>query len=53
VYRAVFTLATDLERRQRMAHAASPFGDGRASARIVAAIRRYAGLPICEEPPPL
>jgi UDP-N-acetylglucosamine 2-epimerase (non-hydrolysing) len=53
VYDAVVTLATDADRYRSMAHAASPFGDGRASDRIVAAIRRHAGLPVHDEPPPL
>jgi UDP-N-acetylglucosamine 2-epimerase (non-hydrolysing) len=53
VYGAIFTLATDPEYRNRMAHAVSPFGDGHASARIVAALRRFAGLPVRGEPPPL
>jgi len=45
VYREVVSLATDVRRRDRMAHATSPFGDGLASQRIVAAIRRFVGLP--------
>jgi UDP-N-acetylglucosamine 2-epimerase (non-hydrolysing) len=54
VYAHVVSLATDMPRRERMAHAASPFGDGRASERIVAAIHRFAGLPpLADEPPPL
>lgn len=51
VYDAVVTLATDLAARARMAHGVSPFGDGRASERIVAAIRRFAQLPSRGEPP--
>jgi UDP-N-acetylglucosamine 2-epimerase (non-hydrolysing) len=53
VYQAVRTLAVDLDRRQAMAQAVSPFGDGRASQRIVAALRRSLGLPVVSEPPPL
>jgi UDP-N-acetylglucosamine 2-epimerase (non-hydrolysing) len=52
VYDAVVTLATDRERYDSMAHAVSPYGDGRASERIVGAIRRLAGLPPSSEPPP-
>lgn len=53
VYEAVRALATDLERRRQMAHGVSPFGDGRASARIVAAIRQFASLPARAPVPPL
>lgn len=53
VYDAIVSLATDAVRHQRMAHATSPFGDGRASQRILAAVRRFAGLPVRDEPPPL
>ena len=54
VFDAVTTLVTNLTRYEEMAHAVSPFGDGQASGRIVAAIRRYAGLsPLPDEPPPL
>jgi UDP-N-acetylglucosamine 2-epimerase (non-hydrolysing) len=54
VYEAITTLATDRTVYDRMAHAVSPFGDGRASQRIVAAIRSFAGLPPAgDEPPPL
>jgi UDP-N-acetylglucosamine 2-epimerase (non-hydrolysing) len=54
VYAHVASLTTDMARRERMAHAVSPFGDGRASERIVAAIHRFAGLqPVAHEPPPL
>jgi UDP-N-acetylglucosamine 2-epimerase (non-hydrolysing) len=42
---AVAALATDRATYDRMAHAVSPYGDGLASQRIVAAIRDYAGLP--------
>jgi UDP-N-acetylglucosamine 2-epimerase (non-hydrolysing) len=44
VYDAIVRLATDFHWRERMAHAASPFGDGRASKRIVAALRFHFGL---------
>jgi UDP-N-acetylglucosamine 2-epimerase (non-hydrolysing) len=44
VYEAIISLATNLRMREGMAHAVSPFGDGRASARILAAVRRYFGL---------
>jgi UDP-N-acetylglucosamine 2-epimerase (non-hydrolysing) len=54
VYEAVTTLARDRSRYMSMAHAASPFGDGRASERIVTAIRELAGLPArADAPPPL
>jgi len=55
VYDAVITLATDPLRYERMAHAVSPFGDGRASERIVVAIRGFFGLPDSggRPPPPL
>jgi UDP-N-acetylglucosamine 2-epimerase (non-hydrolysing) len=54
VYAHVASLATDAARRDRMAHAVSPFGDGRASERIVSAIHRFAGLPpFADEPPQL
>jgi UDP-N-acetylglucosamine 2-epimerase (non-hydrolysing) len=54
VFDAVTTLATNQTRYDEMAHAVSPFGDGRASKRIAAAIRRHAGLPpLGDEPPPL
>jgi UDP-N-acetylglucosamine 2-epimerase (non-hydrolysing) len=53
VYQAVRTLAVDLDRRQAMAQAVSPFGDGRASQRIVAALRRSLGLSVVSEPPSL
>jgi UDP-N-acetylglucosamine 2-epimerase (non-hydrolysing) len=43
---AITTLATDRSRYDDMAQAVSPFGDGRASQRIVAAIRTFAGLPL-------
>lgn len=45
VYGAIVRLATDERLYERMAHATSPFGDGRASERIVASIRAFAGLP--------
>lgn len=48
---AIVTLATDALRYDRMAHAVSPFGDGLASRRIVAAIRSFAGLPPPPDPP--
>jgi UDP-N-acetylglucosamine 2-epimerase (non-hydrolysing) len=51
VYDAIVSLATDTERRRAMANAVSPFGDGRASERIVAAIRRYVGLPALPNQP--
>jgi UDP-N-acetylglucosamine 2-epimerase (non-hydrolysing) len=44
VYDAIVTLATDRAAYERMARSTSPYGDGRASERIVAAIRRFAGL---------
>ena len=54
VYDAVITLATDRARYDEMAHAVSPYGDGRASERIVAAIREFAGLPaLPDAAPPL
>ena len=53
VFEAIVALATDMPRRDRMAHVISPFGDGRASQRIVAAIRRLAGLPVRDPPPDL
>lgn len=53
VYEAVCTLATDEHRRASMARATSPFGDGRASERIVAALRRHLGLTVTTEPPAL
>jgi UDP-N-acetylglucosamine 2-epimerase len=54
VHDAVVALATDAATYDRMAHAVSPYGDGRASERIVAAIRGFASLPPSgDEPPPL
>lgn len=54
VYDAVGTLATDRAKYDSMAHATSPYGDGRASQRIVAAIRSFAGLPpLGDGQPPL
>lgn len=51
VYAAVTALARDEDRRRSMARAISPFGDGRASERVVATIRRFAGLaPSADEP---
>lgn len=44
VYNEVVSLVTDPSRHARMATAASPFGDGHASERIVAAIRQFGGL---------
>jgi UDP-N-acetylglucosamine 2-epimerase (non-hydrolysing) len=53
VYDAVVTLASDPARYDAMAHAVSPYGDGRASERIVVAIREFAGLdPLPDGPPP-
>jgi UDP-N-acetylglucosamine 2-epimerase (non-hydrolysing) len=52
VYDAVMTLATNHTRYDEMAHAVSPYGDGRASERTVAAIRAFAGLPADDIPPP-
>lgn len=52
VYSAVKTLATDRGRYDAMSRAVSPFGDGRASERIIAAIRQFAGLPPPPSPPP-
>jgi UDP-N-acetylglucosamine 2-epimerase (non-hydrolysing) len=52
VYDAVTTLATDALRHEQMARAMSPFGDGHASERIVAAIRRLFGLPDLTDQPP-
>jgi UDP-N-acetylglucosamine 2-epimerase (non-hydrolysing) len=49
VYTAVRTLATDPLRYAAMAHARSPFGDGRASDRIVQGLRYLLGL--TTEPP--
>jgi len=51
VYDAIVTLATDRARYDEMAHSISPYGDGRASQRIVAAIRSFAGLPAALHPP--
>jgi UDP-N-acetylglucosamine 2-epimerase (non-hydrolysing) len=45
VYEELVSLATDAVRRERMARATSPFGDGLASKRIVATIRQFMGLP--------
>jgi UDP-N-acetylglucosamine 2-epimerase (non-hydrolysing) len=54
VYEHVVSLATDMQRHERMAHAVSPFGDGHASERIVGAIHAFAGLPpYADEPAPL
>ena len=53
VREAVVALATDDDRYRGMAHAVSPYGDGRAAERTVAAIRRLAGLPPRLEAPPL
>lgn len=54
VFEAVTTLATNRSRYDEMAHAISPYGDGRASQRIVAAIRAFAGLPrALDSPRPL
>ena len=53
VFEAITSLATDRRRYDEMAHAVSPYGDGLASQRIVAAIRRFAGLPVDAEPPAL
>jgi UDP-N-acetylglucosamine 2-epimerase (non-hydrolysing) len=51
VHDAIVTLATDSGRRQGMARAVSPFGDGKASQRIVAAIRHFGGMkPRPDEP---
>lgn len=50
VYDAVRTLALDDRRYAEMAHAVSPYGDGHAAERIVAAIRRFAGLPARHAP---
>jgi UDP-N-acetylglucosamine 2-epimerase (non-hydrolysing) len=44
VYNAIATLATDKARYGAMARAVSPYGDGFASARIVDAIREFAGI---------
>lgn len=54
VYDAVVALATDSTQYDAMAHAFSPYGDGRASERIVVAIREFAGLgtPAHRPPPP-
>jgi UDP-N-acetylglucosamine 2-epimerase (non-hydrolysing) len=53
VYDAVTTLVTDSARYDAMAHAVSPYGDGRASGRIIVAIRDFAGLdPPADVPPP-
>jgi UDP-N-acetylglucosamine 2-epimerase (non-hydrolysing) len=53
VYEAVVTLATNRARYDAMAHAISPYGDGHASARIVAAVREFAGLEPSPTLPPL
>lgn len=54
VYAAVMALAADPSRREAMGQPASPFGDGRAAGRILAAIRAHAGLaPSPDAPPPL
>jgi UDP-N-acetylglucosamine 2-epimerase (non-hydrolysing) len=52
VYTHVVSLATDMARRKGMAQAISPFGDGLASERIIAAIHRFGGLPPYSEEPP-
>lgn len=44
VHGAVVALASEEDRYLRMARAVSPYGDGRASARVVSSIRRLAGL---------
>ena len=44
VYDAVVRLATDTQRYRQMARVVSPYGDGRASERVVSSIRRLAGL---------
>ena len=49
VHNAVVTLATDQARYDAMAHAISPYGDGFASARIVDAIRQFAGMAPTED----
>ena len=41
----ITTIATDGEKYDDMARAVSPYGDGRASERIVSAILEFAGLP--------
>lgn len=54
VHAAVAALASDPRRREAMGRPASPFGDGRAAGRILAAIRAYAGLARrSDTPPPL
>jgi UDP-N-acetylglucosamine 2-epimerase (non-hydrolysing) len=54
VREAILELATDRSRYDAMARAVSPYGDGRAAQRTVAAIRRFAGLPERpDDPPPL
>jgi UDP-N-acetylglucosamine 2-epimerase (non-hydrolysing) len=54
VREAILALATDRSRYDAMARAVSPYGDGRAAQRTVAAIRRFAGLPERpDDPPPL
>jgi UDP-N-acetylglucosamine 2-epimerase (non-hydrolysing) len=45
VCEAITTIATDGEKYDDMARAVSPYGDGRASERIIAAIREFASLP--------
>jgi UDP-N-acetylglucosamine 2-epimerase (non-hydrolysing) len=41
-------LLDDSEAYRRMARAVNPYGDGRASERIVRAVRLFAGLPADE-----
>lgn len=54
VFQAVMQLATRPAARAAMARPNSPFGDGRASERIVAILRSRAGLPpLPGTPPPL
>jgi len=45
VVAAARRLLTDAKEYQRMAEAASPYGDGRAAERIVACVRSHLGLP--------
>ncbi|MCL6459621.1 MAG: UDP-N-acetylglucosamine 2-epimerase (non-hydrolyzing) [Gorillibacterium sp.] len=51
VYARAKALLTDAALYERMSHSANPFGDGKASARIVAAIRHHFGL-TSERPEP-
>jgi UDP-N-acetylglucosamine 2-epimerase (non-hydrolysing) len=53
VYNAIVALLNDPDRYSQMARTRSPFGDGYATRRILAEIRRFAGLPVIETVAPL